>query len=83
MQGHSRCDLGDRGSSCWFTRAWRQAPDFLQNVRNFVERQKLAGVVLPPSVSEDDELVKILQEFDCPYVRIASGAAGRGRSIRS
>jgi LacI family transcriptional regulator len=50
----------------------RQAPDFLQNVRAFVERQKLAGVVLPPSVSEDDELIKILQEFDCPYVRIAS-----------
>ena len=50
----------------------RQAPDFLQNVRNFVERQKLAGVVLPPSVSEDDALIKILQEFDCPYVRIAS-----------
>lgn len=50
----------------------RQAPDFLQNVRSFVERQKLAGVVLPPSVSEDDELVKVLKEFDCPYVRIAS-----------
>jgi LacI family transcriptional regulator len=50
----------------------RQAPDFLQNVRNFVERQKLAGVVLPPSVSEDDELIKLLHEFDCPYVRIAS-----------
>ena len=50
----------------------RQAPDFLQNVRNFVERQKLAGVVLPPSVSEDDELVKLLKEFECPYVRIAS-----------
>jgi LacI family transcriptional regulator len=50
----------------------RQAPDFLQNVRAFIERQKLAGVVLPPSVSEDDELVKILQAFDCPYVRIGS-----------
>ncbi|HEY7799579.1 MAG TPA: LacI family DNA-binding transcriptional regulator [Hyphomonadaceae bacterium] len=50
----------------------RQAPDFLQNVRAFVERQKLAGVVLPPSVSEDDALVEILQEFGCPYVRIAS-----------
>ena len=50
----------------------RQAPDFLLNVRSFVERQKLAGVVLPPSVSEDDELVKVLKEFACPYVRIAS-----------
>lgn len=50
----------------------RQAPDFLRNVRNFVERQKLAGVVLPPSVSEDDELVALLRGFDTPYVRIAS-----------
>jgi LacI family transcriptional regulator len=50
----------------------RQAPDFLASVRNFVERQKLAGVVLPPSVSEDDGLIKLLAQFDCPYVRIAS-----------
>jgi LacI family transcriptional regulator len=50
----------------------RQSPDFLRNVRNFVERQKLAGVVMPPSVSEDDELIALLRSFDCPYVRIAS-----------
>jgi len=50
----------------------RQAPDFLPSVRHFVERQKLAGVVLPPSLSEDDALVDLLREFDCPYVRIAS-----------
>jgi LacI family transcriptional regulator len=50
----------------------RQAPDFLQNVRHFVERQKLAGVVLPSSVSEDEDLIAVLVEFGCPYVRIAS-----------
>lgn len=50
----------------------RQAPDFLESVRVFVERQKLAGVVLPSSVSEDEALVALLQEFECPYVRIAS-----------
>lgn len=50
----------------------RQAPDFLQNVRHFVERQKLAGVVLPSSVSEDEDLIALLGEFGCPYVRIAS-----------
>ncbi len=50
----------------------RQSPDFLSSVRKFVERQKLAGVVLPSSVSEDESLVEVLREFDCPYVRIAS-----------
>lgn len=50
----------------------RQSPDFLPSVRHFVERQKLAGVVLPPSVSEDGDLIALLKEFDCPYVRIAS-----------
>jgi LacI family transcriptional regulator len=50
----------------------RQAPDFLPSVRAFVERQKLAGVVLPSSVSEDTALVDVLRAFDCPYIRIAS-----------
>jgi len=50
----------------------RQAPDFLASVRNFVERQKLAGVVLPPSLSEDEGLIKLLVQHGCPYVRIAS-----------
>jgi LacI family transcriptional regulator len=50
----------------------RQAPDFLTSVRAFVQRQKLAGVVLPSSVSEDTALIDLLRTFDCPYVRIAS-----------
>ncbi|MDE2181985.1 MAG: LacI family DNA-binding transcriptional regulator [Alphaproteobacteria bacterium] len=50
----------------------RQTPTFLADMRSFVERQKLFGVVLTPSVSEDDRLVKLLHDIDCPYVRIAS-----------
>ncbi len=53
----------DRGSST-----------FLSDMRNFVERQKLSGMVLFPSVSEDERLIELLQELDCPYVRIASVA---------
>lgn len=49
----------------------RSQPHFLSDMRNFIERQKLAGVVLPPSVSEDDKLVEVLREIECPYVRIA------------
>lgn len=50
----------------------RAADSFLSEVRAFVVRQKLFGVVMPPSVSEDDRVVAILKEADCPYVRIAS-----------
>jgi LacI family transcriptional regulator len=50
----------------------RTNPNYLPDLRSFIERQKLFGVILPPSVSEDDELVKMLREFDCPYIRIAS-----------
>ena len=50
----------------------RAADNFLTDVRAFVVRQKLFGVVMPPSVSEDDRVIAILKEADCPYVRIAS-----------
>lgn len=47
-------------------------PNFLKEVRAFVERQKLFGVIMPPSVSEDEALAALLGEIECPYVRIAS-----------
>ncbi|MDE2134406.1 MAG: LacI family DNA-binding transcriptional regulator [Alphaproteobacteria bacterium] len=50
----------------------RSLATFLPDMRHFIERQKLFGVVLTPSVSEDDRFVRLLQEIDCPYVRIAS-----------
>jgi LacI family transcriptional regulator len=50
----------------------RASDSFLDEVRAFIVRQKLFGVVMPPSVSEDDRVVAILKDADCPYVRIAS-----------
>lgn len=50
----------------------RASSTFLEEVRGFVVRQKLFGVVMPPSVSEDDRVIDILRAADCPYVRIAS-----------
>jgi LacI family transcriptional regulator len=50
----------------------RSSPTFLQDVRAFVERQKLFGVVLPPSVAEDERLPPIFNDLGCAYVRIAS-----------
>jgi LacI family transcriptional regulator len=50
----------------------RTSPSFLADARGFVERQRLFGVVMPPSVSEDERLQELLRSIDCPYVRIAS-----------
>lgn len=50
----------------------RASETFLADVKGFIVRQKLFGVVMPPSVSEDDRVVEILKDADCPYVRIAS-----------
>src|SRR5215469_487574 len=50
----------------------RNSPTFLEDLRGFVERQRLFGVVLTPSVSEDERAAKLLAEAGCAYVRIAS-----------
>lgn len=50
----------------------RGNPTFLADFRRFIERQKLSGVVLTPSVSEDDRVKPVLDEIGCAYIRIAS-----------
>ncbi len=50
----------------------RTNPGYLTEMRSFIERQKLFGVILTPSISEDERTVKMLREFECPYVRVAS-----------
>jgi LacI family transcriptional regulator len=50
----------------------RNSPTLLKDIRGFIERQRLFGVIMPPSVSEDDSVMELLRELDCPYVRIAS-----------
>ncbi len=47
-------------------------PDYIADIRNFVQRQKLYGVVLIPRVSEDQALAEALQELGVRYTRIAS-----------
>jgi len=54
----------------------RGSPSFLDDMRAFVERQKLFGVVLSPSVSEDERLVRLLDGIECPLMRVASVALG-------
>ena len=50
----------------------RASPSFLADIRGFIERQRLAGVVLTPSVSEDERVAKLLAQIECDYIRIAS-----------
>lgn len=50
----------------------RTRPTFIGEMRTFVEQQRPYGVLMPPSVSEDEGLVKVLRELGCGYVRIAS-----------
>jgi len=41
-------------------------------LRTFIQHHKPFGLILPPSVSEDEDLVAMLRENDVDYVRIAS-----------
>jgi LacI family transcriptional regulator len=50
----------------------RSNRSYLTEIRNFVERLKLFGVILTPSASEDEQLARMLEEIKCSYVRIAS-----------
>jgi LacI family transcriptional regulator len=49
----------------------RRSSDFIAGVRRFVERQKLRGVILLPPISENEELVGMLQDVGCAYVRVS------------
>src|SRR3954464_3335351 len=50
----------------------RASPTFLADLRGFIERQKLFGVVLTPSVSEDERVAALMGDIGCEYVRRAS-----------
>src|SRR5436305_6361303 len=45
----------------------RASPTFLDDLRGFVERQRLYGVVLTPSVSEDERAAKLMADIGCEY----------------
>ena len=59
----------------------RKSDTFIEDARKFIELQKLYGVVLTPSVSEDERLAEVLREIGCAYIRIASVALDMDRRI--
>lgn len=50
----------------------RNSPAMLDDVRHFLERQRLFGVVILPPISENDALAKLCEEVGCRYVRMGS-----------
>ncbi len=49
----------------------QESPAFLTELRRFVERQRLSGVVLVPPVSERADVAELLRDLGCAYVRVA------------
>ena len=59
----------------------RKSDTFIEDARKFIEMQKLYGVILTPSVSEDEHLTEALREIGCAYIRIASVALDMERRM--
>jgi LacI family transcriptional regulator len=50
----------------------RGSATMIEDVRHFLERQRLYGVVLLPPISENDALARLCDELGCRYVRMGS-----------
>lgn len=50
----------------------RGSPTLRDDICRVVSHQHMFGVILTPSISEDDELAEALRRQGCPYVRIAA-----------
>jgi LacI family transcriptional regulator len=50
----------------------RGSATMLADVRDFLARQRLFGVVLMPPISENDQLAQTCRELGCRYVRMGS-----------
>lgn len=52
----------------------RHSEEFLTDIRRFITRQKLDGVVMLPPVSENPTLAEMLRKLECPYIRVIAAA---------
>jgi LacI family transcriptional regulator len=50
----------------------RHSPTMLDDIRRFLEQQRLYGVLILPPISENDALAKLCLEMGCGYVRMGS-----------
>jgi LacI family transcriptional regulator len=51
----------------------RKSPNLLEDIRHFIEQQRLYGVYVLPPVSENQDLGPLCRELGCRYVRMGSG----------
>jgi LacI family transcriptional regulator len=59
----------------------RNSPTIVDDVRQFLERQRPYGVVLLPPVSENDELADLCDSLGIRYVRMVSGELDKPENI--
>jgi LacI family transcriptional regulator len=50
----------------------RTSPDLLEDMRSFIVRQRLYGVVILPPISENDAIAEMCRESGCRHVRMGS-----------
>lgn len=50
----------------------RSSPTLVEDMREFIVRQRLYGIVILPPISENDAVAKMCMETGCRYVRMGS-----------
>lgn len=59
----------------------RKSPDFLQGLRDFIEVQRPLGAIILPPLSENADLLSLMEEYETPFVRITSRPGDPGTSL--
>jgi LacI family transcriptional regulator len=59
----------------------RKSPDFLQGLRDFIEVQRPLGAVILPPLSENAELLSLMEEYETPFVRITARPGDPGSAL--
>lgn len=50
----------------------RNGENFLDDVREFIEVQRLGGIILLPPIAEDRRLLALMEELDVPMIRVTA-----------
>jgi len=50
----------------------RNGGNFLDDIRDFIEVQRLAGVILLPPIAEDRRLLTLMENLDVPLIRVTA-----------
>jgi len=59
----------------------RHSPRLLDDIRHFIEQQRLFGVMLLPPISENDELSELCRSLGCTVVRMGSAPLDKSEHL--